>query len=215
MQTRGITVPRSARSITLGQPTQALKQVWYVFHGYGQLATEFIQEFAYIADGTRYFIAPEGLSRFYCSGSSGKVGASWMTREERLDEIADYLTYTNAVYENVTREISQEHTKSVLLGFSQGVSTVCRWLEQVSVRADRLILWAGTIPPEVDLWKIKAHYPALEVILVVGTKDQFAKPGMIREDEERLEKSELHYQKVRFEGKHELHPPTLRKLSDF
>jgi predicted esterase len=215
MQTRGITVPRTARFITLGQPTQALKQVWYVFHGYGQLATNFIKEFAYIADGTRYFIAPEGLSRFYCSGSSGKVGASWMTREERLDEISDYLTYTNAVYANVTKEILNDNVKNVLLGFSQGVSTVCRWLEQVSIRADRLILWGGTIPPELDLWKIKAHYPELEVVLVFGTKDPFAKPGMIKEDEERLEKSELNYRKIRFEGKHELHPPTLRKLSVF
>ena len=101
------------------------------------------------------------------------------------------------------------------MGFSQGVSTVCRWLEQVSVRADRLILWAGTIPPELDLWKIKAHYPKLEVFMVVGTQDPFAKPGTIKEEEERLERSELNYQKIRFEGKHQLHPPTLRKLSDF
>jgi predicted esterase len=215
MQTRGIKVPKSARYVTLGQPTTALKQIWYVFHGYGQLATDFIQEFAYIADGSRYFIAPEGLSRFYCSGSSGRVGASWMTREDRLDEISDYLTYTNAVYEKVTREIPHESVKNVLLGFSQGVSTVCRWLEQVSVRVDRLILWAGTIPPELDLWKIRAHYPKLEVFMVVGTQDPFAKPGTIKEEEERLEKFELNYQKIRFEGKHELHPPTLRKLSDF
>jgi len=215
MQTRGITVPRSARYVTLGQPTTALKQVWYVFHGYGQLATDFIQEFAYIADGSRYFVAPEGLSRFYRSGSSGKVGASWMTREERLDEICDYLTYTNAVYETVTREIPHAHIKNVLMGFSQGVSTVCHWLEQVSVRADRLILWAGTIPPELDLWKIRVHYPKLEIFIVVGTQDPFAKHGIIKEEEERLERSELNYQKIRFEGKHELHPPTLRKLSDF
>jgi predicted esterase len=215
MQSRVITVPKTARFATLGQPTQALKQVWYVFHGYGQLATDFINEFAYIADGSRYFIAPEGLSRFYCSGSSGKVGASWMTREDRLDEITDYLTYTNAVYASVTKEIRKEDVKNVLLGFSQGVSTVCRWLEQVSVKADRMILWAGTIPPELDLWKIKAHYPQLEVFLVVGTKDRFADPGIIKEEEARLEKSEIHYRKIRFEGNHELHPPTLRKLSDF
>ena len=101
------------------------------------------------------------------------------------------------------------------MGFSQGVSTVCRWLEQVSVQADRLILWAGTIPPELDLWKIKAHYPDLEVFLVVGTQDRFANPGTIKEEEARLERFELHYRKIRFEGKHELHPPTLRKLSEF
>ncbi len=215
MQSRAITVPKTARFVTLGQPTQALKQVWYVFHGYGQLATEFLQEFAYIADGSRYFIAPEGLSRFYCSGISGKVGASWMTREDRLDEISDYLNYTNAVYEKVTRELPDQDIKKVLFGFSQGVSTMCRWLEQVSIEADRLILWAGTIPAELDLWKIKAHYPELQVYLVVGTQDPYAEPGIIKEDEARLEKAELHYRKIRFDGKHELHPPTLRKLSDF
>jgi len=215
MQSRAITIPKTARFATLGQPTMALKQVWYVFHGYGQLAIEFLQEFAYIADGSRYFIAPEGLSRFYCSGVTGKVGASWMTREDRLYEIYDYLNYTNAVYETVKNELPNQNIKKVLLGFSQGVATVCRWLEQVNIEADRLILWAGTIPPEIDLWKIKAHYPDLQVFLVVGTQDHFAHPGMIKEDEARLEKFELHYKKIRFEGKHELHPPTLRKLSEF
>ena len=215
MQNRAITIQKTARFATLGQPTQALNQVWYVFHGYGQLATEFVQDFAYIANGSRYFIAPEGLSRFYRSGSSGKVGASWMTREDRLYEISDYLNYTNTVYEKVEEELPNQTIKKVLLGFSQGVATVCRWLEQVNIEADRLILWAGTIPPELDLWKIKAHYPELQVFLVVGTKDPFADPGIIREEEARLEKSEIHYKKIRFEGKHELHPPTLRKLSDF
>jgi predicted esterase len=215
MQNRAITIPKTARFATLGQPTNALKQVWYVFHGYGQLASNFLQEFAYIADGSRYFIALEGLSRFYCSGLTGKVGASWMTKEDRLYEISDYLNYTNAVYNIVKKELPDQNIKKVLLGFSQGVATVCRWLEQVNIEADRLILWAGTIPPELDLWKIKAHYPDLQVFLVVGTKDPYANPGIIKEEEARLEKFELHYKKIRFEGKHEMHPPTLRKLSDF
>lgn len=215
MQSRAITISKTAWFATLGQPTRALKQVWYVFHGYGQLASNFIEEFAYIADGSRYFIAPEGLSRFYCSGGSGKVGASWMTKEDRLYEISDYLNYANAVYKKVEEELPKQNLKRVLLGFSQGVATVCRWLEQVNIEADRLVLWAGTIPPELDLWKIKAHYPDLQVYLVAGTKDPFANPGLIKEDETRLEHSELPYKKIRFEGKHEMHPPTLRRLSEF
>ena len=35
---------------------------------------------------------------------------------------------------------------------------------------------------------------------------------VLKEQEERLEKAAMHYRKIRFEGKHELHPPTLRKL---
>ena len=36
-------------------------------------------------------MAPEGLSRFYLEGFSGKVGATWMTREDRLNDIDNYL----------------------------------------------------------------------------------------------------------------------------
>ena len=215
MQNRAITVPKTAWFATLGQPTCALKQVWYVFHGYGQLASNFIEEFEYIADGSRYFIALEGLSRFYRSGGSGKVGASWMTNEDRLYEISDYLNYANAVYKKVEEELPKQNLKRVLLGFSQGVATVCRWLEQVHIEADRLILWSGTIPSELDLWKIKAHYPDLQVYLVAGIKDPLVNPALIKEDEGRLENSELPYQKIRFEGKHEMHPPTLMRLSEF
>ena len=212
MQEKYIEVSKCARYVTLGQPSDALKQVLYLFHGYGQLATSFMEEFSYIAHGSRYFVAPEGLSRFYLSRSSGKVGASWMTSEQRKHEISDYLQYLDKMYNAVYQELPNHKTQSILLGFSQGVATVCRWLEQLKIPADKLILWAGTIPPELDLWRIKAHYPDLEVYLVAGTKDPLVHSEILHEQEDRLEKAALHYRKIRFEGKHELHPPTLRKL---
>jgi predicted esterase len=212
MQENLIKTPRSARYVTLGLPTEALKQVFFLFHGYGQLATSFIGEFSYIAHGSRYFVAPEGLSKFYLSGSSGKVGASWMTSEERDYEISDYLHFLDSVYQAVNKGICSKDIESILLGFSQGVATVCRWLEKLKIPADKLILWAGTIPPEVDLWQIKAHYPNLEVFLVAGTKDPLIRSDVLLEQESRLEKAALHYRKIRFEGKHELHPPTLLKI---
>src|ERR1051325_10016453 len=53
--------------------------------------------------GRRRLVAPEGLSRFYLSerATERRVGASWMTREDRLAEIADYLGYLDAVYDDV------------------------------------------------------------------------------------------------------------------
>ena len=212
MQEKYLEISKCARYVTLGQPSTALKQVFYLFHGYGQLATSFMEDFSYIAHGSRYFIAPEGLSRFYLSGSSGKVGASWMTREERDHEIFDYLHYLDRLYETIHAELPDNKIQSILFGFSQGVATVCRWLEQLKVPADRLILWAGTIPPDLNLWRIKAHYPNLEVFLVAGTQDPLIRSEVLKEQEERLEKAAMHYRKIRFEGKHELHPPTLRKL---
>lgn len=212
MEEKIIEISKSARYITLGQSSDALKQVFYLFHGYGQLASSFMEEFSYIAHGSRYFIAPEGLSRFYLSGSSGKVGASWMTSEDRKHEILDYLQYLDRVYEEVNQNLPEIKLNTILMGFSQGVATVCRWLEQLRVPAEKLILWAGKIPPDLDLWRVKAHYPDLEVFLVSGTKDPFVRSEILREQEERLEKADLHYRKIRFEGKHEIHPPTLRKI---
>ena len=215
IQEKHFTVKRTTRYSTLGQPTSSLKQVWYLFHGYGQLASDIINLCTPLDEGSRFFIAPEGLSKFYISGSSGRVGASWMTREDRFNEIADYLNYLNELEGHISLKLPTVNFSTVLLGFSQGVATVCRWLENLSVRADRLILWAGTMPPEIDLWRIKAHYPSLEVFLVAGTQDRFVKSENIQEAEDRLERAELNYRKIRFDGKHELHLPTLQKLADF
>ena len=84
-------VSRTARYYTLGDPGPGTRQVWVVCHGYGQLASRFLEKLRALDDGTRYLVAPEGLSRFYLSESPAerRVGASWMTREDRLAEIAD------------------------------------------------------------------------------------------------------------------------------
>jgi predicted esterase len=212
MQENYLKVEKTARYTTLGQCTPALEKVIYIFHGYGQLATSFIEEFSYFADGTKYFIAPEGLSRFYVSGKKGKVGASWMTSEHREQEIGDYLTYLDDVYRTENKKIPEKDIQTILLGFSQGVATVCRWLENLNIKADRLILWGGEIPPELALWRIRAHLPKLEVYLVAGTKDPFVRFDLLKDQEQRLENAQIPYKKIRFDGKHELHPPTLQKL---
>ena len=212
MQEKSLVVQKTARYYTLGQLIKSVDEVWYIFHGYGQLATEILEQFKYFDKGNRYFIAPEGLSRFYTSGRSGKVGASWMTSEKRESEIRDYINYLNKLHHEIREQSDHRLYKTVLFGFSQGVATACRWLAGVSIPADCLILWAGTIPREIDLWRIKAHYPSLIVYMIYGTQDRFAQPDVIKEQEERLQKAEMNYRKIRFDGKHELHPPTMVKL---
>jgi hypothetical protein len=50
-------------------------------------------------------VAPEGLSRFYFEGGfhgpGSKVGATWMTREDRLAKIEDYVGYLDALHDAV------------------------------------------------------------------------------------------------------------------
>ena len=90
-----ITSAKTFRYFTHGDPLKA-NQIVYVLHGYGQLAEFFIRKFQHLSDD--YFIvAPEGMHRFYLSGSSGRVGASWMTKEERETDIQDNLNWLNAL----------------------------------------------------------------------------------------------------------------------
>ena len=72
------------------------KNVLYVLHGYGQLSRFFIRKFSALQE--RYtIVAPEGMHRFYLEGSSGRVGASWMTKEDRLTDINDIMSFLNEV----------------------------------------------------------------------------------------------------------------------
>src|SRR3546814_5982443 len=96
-----ITVPRTARYYTMGEPQDQPRELWYVCHGYAQLGSRFIRRFAPLDDGTRLIVAPEALSRFYLevkgrTHAESPVGASWMTREDRLSEIDDYVAYLDA-----------------------------------------------------------------------------------------------------------------------
>ena len=102
MQEHTLTVDFKARYYTLGQLNKDTRQIWFVFHGYGQLARYFIRKFAILTNQQILVIAPEGLSRFYIEKveSSGRpndrVGASWMTKENRTVDIENYLHYLNA-----------------------------------------------------------------------------------------------------------------------
>ncbi|MEO7965722.1 MAG: esterase, partial [Gemmatimonadaceae bacterium] len=125
MQEHRITVSRRARFQVLGDLDTA-SEVWIVLHGYGQLAAEFLPPFAPIVSESRAVVAPEALNRYYKekageqSHSETPVGATWMTREDREAEIADYVDFLDAVADRV----AGDHKRIVALGFSQGVATV-------------------------------------------------------------------------------------------
>ena len=89
MQSHKIKFPCTAHYYTIGTPSDKIKRVFFVLHGYGQLASQIIHKFDAVMEDT-LIVAPEGLSRFYWNESKGIVGASWMTKKDRLDEIEDY-----------------------------------------------------------------------------------------------------------------------------
>jgi len=192
---------RSARYFTLGR---ADREVWFVLHGYGQLAARFLAHFGALDDGTRLVVAPEGLSRFYLTESPAerRVGASWMTKEDRLVEIDDYVRYLDAVYEDVSR-----NTRVTLLGFSQGSATACRWLTMGKARFDHLIVWGGEVPTDVTLPR------TVRLSLVYGSRDEYFTPKIVAATEARLTKEGIPHSLVPFDGGHEIDPAVLKKVA--
>ena len=62
MHEHRLAVARSARYVTLG-PMAGVREVWFVCHGYGQLATRFLRSFGPLDDGTRLLVAVRKSAR--------------------------------------------------------------------------------------------------------------------------------------------------------
>ncbi len=216
MQEHHIGVSRTARYFTLGNSSSGVEEVWFACHGYGQLAARFLEKLRVLDDGRRYLVAPEGLSRFYLSESptERRVGATWMTREDRLDEIDDYVRYLDAVYADVFRSLDRAEVTVHALGFSQGTSTVSRWAAMGNAKIDRLTLWGGEFPPDLDLTvdAFVTRLRGVQLTLVYGRSDEYITPKVIQTITSRLRQNGIRYDEIPFDGGHELNEAVLRRL---
>ena len=210
--TKNITVHKTARYFVIGKPSTKIKSVWFVLHGYSQLAEDFIKIFEPIKNETTLIIAPEALNKFYIKGFSGKVGSTWMTKEDRENEIKDYVNYLDSVYDDVIKFGLLPKIKITVLGFSQGTAAACRWLSKGKSKVNRLILWGGGVPPNIDLELSKELFNSLQLTIVVGDKDEFISAEQIEKEEQRLKKNNIEYSLILFEGKHVIKKEILLKL---
>jgi predicted esterase len=215
-----LTVTRTARYVTLGEAGPATRELWIVCHGHGQLAARFVRHFALLDDGTRLIAAPEALSRYYIDAPAAgtpaaerRVGATWMTREDRLSEINDQVGYLDALHAHLVRQLDGRAVRLHVLGFSQGVATVCRWLAASRVRPHDVTLWAGTLPPDLDLASAADALRGARLVLVSGARDEFATPELLAHQDARLRDAGVRFRFVTFDGGHQLDAATLARLA--
>lgn len=213
MHEHHLPVPRTARYHTLGRASAQVSDVWFVCHGYGQLAREFLEPFRVLEDTRRLIVAPEGLSRYYTNHAERRVGASWMTREDREHEIADYVRYLDLVAERVLEGIGADGVRRRALGFSQGVATACRWAALGQTSLHQLVLWAGGVPPDLPLEAHRERFTALDIVLVIGEEDEYAGPEAVARERARLEAHGIPHRGVTFRGGHRLSREILRSLA--
>lgn len=215
------TTQRSARYATLGAEPEQAARIWFVLHGYGQLASRFLRPFVGVVPEDVCVVAPEGLSRFYLESPRAdgahlhRIGASWLTREARELEIADAMRWLDLVHDEVVgRSLRARGTAPVtgVLAFSQGVATAMRWMAAGAIRPAHVALWAGGLANDVDAPTLRERLAHTALSLVAGTSDHFATAEVRARVVAEVRAWHDSPVEIEFDGTHQLDAGVLRTL---
>ena len=196
---------------TLNTLTDKTKNVWIVLHGIGYLSKYFISYFNELNADENYIIAPQAPSKYYLKSNYKYVGASWLTKENRILETENVMQYLDAVSAS---EQVPDNCKLIIFGFSQGVSIATRWVASRQLKCAKLVVYAGGIPKELTSNDFKCiHTYNTEVDVLVGDKDQYLNEEVLKSETKMIEN--LFQGKARlqiFEGGHEMKKALINSL---
>lgn len=214
-----IRVQRTARYFVLGGGDAPPRAIWFVLHGYGQLAGEFVRYCGDLANDATLVVAPEALNRFYLvshhdtPARDRPVGATWMTREERDSEIADYVEFLDSVFDEVASDAARQGAQINVLGFSQGAATATRWIAHGRARVHRLVLWGGLIPPDSDLSKGPQSLCGVPLTIVAGLGDHYVDDTALAAERARLQAAGIPFRLIQYDGGHALRRSVFPQLT--
>jgi dienelactone hydrolase len=175
----------------------AARGVLIGFHGYMENAAIQMKRLEEIpGTETWTLVAIQALHRFY-KGRTEEVVASWMTREDRDDAIADNLAYVTAALDTVPHD---DATRIVYAGFSQGVPMAFRAALGGRERADAVIAVGGDVPPEL-LADTSAVFPP--VLLLRALRDEWYTPAKHETDVAALTRRGVRLHVVTYDAAHE------------
>ena len=209
-----IEVPRTARYYQMGSAVGG--DLWIVLHGFGQLAGDFVEYFAELDDGSRVIVAPEALSRYYTAplsvpSAERPVGATWMTREFREEEMRDYVRYLDVLHAELAQRLRPRRT--IVVGFSQGGATASRWVVRGNTPVHTLVLWGATLPPDLDLESARERLTASRLTLVIGRTDQYISPEAVVRERERIAGAKIPAEFIEYEAGHSIKRAVLKELA--
>ena len=160
-------VPTIIHGRVLVRPARAAaaRGVLVGFHGYKENAALQMKRLEGIPGAAAWtLVAIQGLHRLY-RGRTDEVVASWMTREDREDAIADNLAYVAAALDLAPHDRA---SRVVYAGFSQGVPMAFRAAMRGRDGAAAVIAVGGDVPPEL-LSDAATVFPP--VLLLRGSRD--------------------------------------------
>ncbi|MEN9997068.1 MAG: hypothetical protein RI922_58 [Bacteroidota bacterium] len=197
---------KTYRYFTLGK-IETAKKLLFVLHGYGQLPEYFIQKFKSL-EHDYFIVAPEGMHRFYVKGNSGRVGASWMTKEERLIDIEDNLLFLTQLHALFSHQFNKEQIS--LLGFSQGAATAARWFYSNNGLAHQLIIWASVFPPDLLISEVIKPTLSIQNKFIIGSNDEYF--DQIQQREICDFYKNYGFEIIQYDGNHDIDESTLTRI---
>lgn len=188
------------------RPGASLPAPWIVgFHGYGENAAAHAAALERIPGIDRWtVVSVQALHPFYTR--TQEIVASWMTKLDREEAIADNIAYVGRVIEAVRGEAAVAGDP-VFAGFSQGVAMAYRAAASFPARA--VLALAGDVPPEID----PARLPS--VFLGRGTRDEWYTEAKMATDLDRLAHAGIPATPVVYEGGHEWNDEILAACGEF
>lgn len=204
-----IKTEKTARYYISNPEIKTLHSVYFILHGYAQLAKDFIKEFGFLEEKNTLIVAPEGLSKFY---SKNNVGSSWMTKEDRLNEINDYVNYLDKIYYELSTRYDLSQSEIHLLGFSQGVHTAVRWFIKSLYHFNDLLLCSSDFPEDAEFNVLIEKLKKSKLYFLYGTNDNIISLKTYEDSINLLKIKNINFDEVAFSGRHEIHKDSLIRI---
>ena len=174
-----------------GSPSS--RRLLVAFHGYAQSAEDVLAEARRIPAGDWTVAAVQALHPFYLRDNRTVV-ASWMTRQDREQAIADNIAYVDRAIDAVAEG------RIVYLGFSQGVAMAYRAGLLGRHAAAGIIALGGDIPPEL---KTGGGRDWPRVLIGAGDADEWYTAAKVDADTAFLRSRGVKHDVIRFSGGHQ------------
>lgn len=202
-------IEKTAKYYVRAAESDNIRAVWILIHGYAQLASDFLMEFNFINSKDTLLAAPEGLSRFYFRN---KPGASWMTKEDRENEISDYVNYLNELTVRIKTDFEIDKSEFNLLGFSQGVHTAVRFFINGNHFFDNLILCSSDFPKDADFPLLREKLSDSKLYYIHGTSDPVISNSTFSNSVNLLNENNIDFSHIKFDGGHVVNKDILSGL---
>ncbi|MEO8773657.1 MAG: esterase [Gelidibacter sp.] len=210
-QEKEITYQTTNSYSTLNTLSESTKNVWFVCHGMGYLSRYFLKYFVDLNPHENYIIAPQAQSKYYVPPKLRHVGASWLTKENTVNETENVMRYFDAVFE---AEQIPKHHNLIILGYSQGVSVALRYVAKRHLNCSQIVMMSGGIPKELVTADFDFLNQKTKVSLIYGNNDEYL-------DEDRLLKERnksfelfghCNLEIIPFDGQHEVNKALVNQI---